>query len=248
MGILESAVEIAREFVAISAERNVLHKAQVAISKRQLEIQESKLSGSEPKPEAVEVAIENTTTLNTIAPDNAGITSNGVAIAALNDLAETEAAERKRKVADIIAAGRGDEVKGCQMKKVREVFETLGAAPVAPVAVVETTEQEHPNLFPPVAQPAAVVVPEVVEAPVVAPIVAAPAPAPVAAPVAEPVAIPAFVAPVVTIELVKQKLTSFSAKHGDAALGQLIMTYGKQPTLGQVDPADYAALILASGE
>ena len=229
MGILESAVEIAREFVAISAERNVLHKAQVAISKRQLDIQESKLSGSEPK----------------------GITSNGVAIAALNDLAETEAAERKRKVADIIAAGRGDEVKGCQMKKVREVFETLGAAPVAPVApvaVVETTEQEHPNLFPPVAQPAAVVVvPEVVEAPVVAPIVAAPAPAPVAAPVAEPVAIPAFVAPVVTIELVKQKLTSFSAKHGDAALGQLIMTYGKQPTLGQVDPADYAALILASG-
>jgi len=237
MGLLEEAFELAKNYVAISAERNELHKKQLAFQERQMALAEARSSGTEFK--------EDHESIEPVAEALIAVETDRVPTE-VEDVVEDEKEERKLKVAAIKAVGRYEEVKGCGMKKVREVFDSLGDEPA---------EMDHPSLFPE-AQPAVAPVAEAPAAP-------APAPAPV---VTEPAAVEPQPAPAASIptaglldeqpaaapktftkDEVKEKLLAFQAANGDAELKRIITDIGMAATFGQIDPVNYSKVMAAMG-
>jgi len=239
MGLLEDAFKLFGDFVEISAERNELHKRQVAIQERQLALVESKSAKAEMDASVAGCQYDE-------APEAPIAVETDRVPTEVEDVVEDEKEERKLKVAAIKAVGRYEEVKGCGMKKVREVFDSLGDEPA---------EMDHPSLFPE-AQPAVAPVAEAPAAP-------APAPAPV---VTEPAAVEPQPAPAASIptaglldeqpaaapktftkDEVKEKLLAFQAANGDAELKRIITDIGMAATFGQIDPVNYSKVMAAMG-
>lgn len=270
MGILESAVSIAGEFLVEMKESNVQRKRQNDINERVFNLQDKQFELKNGKSAAqvgteIHQAIEDSIVKEAmasaevvVAPVVAHPETPNVVESQIPPIIDDKAVVKQMRK-DITAAGRGDEIKGCQAAKVILVHASLG---VVPNSIGDLNpEPVHPSLFPdnptgaiqPAIEVPAVVVPEVVAPAPTAPV---PAPAPVVAPPVQsappapaPVEIPQAVVPPAGVSVAPSEavhteqdmyaiLTKYQGVHGDSALGALIVANGGA-TFSQVPKANW---------